>query len=57
MESSITYSGIRHPKELDNDWVDGVMGVSANVPLGQTVVWNNRFTAAFGGSEGTGRIP
>jgi hypothetical protein len=53
MTSSLVYNGITYPRDLDHDWVDGVIGVSAQVPLGRTVSWDSRLNAGYGGSEGT----
>lgn len=46
-------SGVTVSKEIDEEWVDAVFGVSANIPLAEKWIWNNRITAGFGGSEGT----
>ena len=40
-------------KELDNSWVDGVVGVTLDVPFADQWNWASRLDAAFGGSEGT----
>jgi len=55
MVSSIVYGGTTYRKDLDNDWVDGLVGVSARVPLGATVSWDNFVNAGYGGSDGTYR--
>ncbi len=50
---SLVYNGATYTKDLDNDWVDGVIGISAQIPLGRTVSWDNRLNAGYGGSDGT----
>jgi hypothetical protein len=50
---NVTISGTHYTSKIDEDWVDGVIGVSANIPVAETVMWNNRITAAYGGSDGT----
>lgn len=53
MNSSLVYNGATFRKNLDNDWLDGLIGISAVVPLSQTVNWISRFNAGYGGSDGT----
>jgi len=40
-------------KDIDEDWTDAVIGLSADVRLAEKWTWNNRVNAGFGGSEGT----
>jgi hypothetical protein len=51
--NSLTIAGTTLSNKIDEDWVDGVIGVSADIPLGKKWIWNNRITAGYGGSEGT----
>ena len=48
-----TLGGTAFSKEIDEDWVDALIGLSANIHFAEKWVWNNRITAGFGGSEGT----
>ncbi|MBW2174276.1 MAG: hypothetical protein JRF64_06480 [Deltaproteobacteria bacterium] len=40
-------------KDIDEDWTDALVGISAGVPFAEKWTWNNKFNAGFGGSEGT----
>jgi hypothetical protein len=40
-------------RDIDEDWTDALVGISVGFPLAETWMWNNRFNAGFGGSEGT----
>ena len=40
-------------KDVDETWVDLLIGASADVPFAQKWLWSNKFNAGFGGSEGT----
>ncbi len=51
--SSLVYNGTTYPRNLDNDWVDGLIGISAKIPVSRTVSWDTRLNAGYGGSEGT----
>ena len=53
INSSVIYNSTTYTKDLENDWVDGLIGVSAQIPLGQRLSWDNRANAGYGGSEGT----
>ena len=39
--------------DIDEDWTDVLAGISAGIPLAEKWMWNNKFNAGFGGSEGT----
>jgi len=39
--------------DIDEDWTDALVGISVGVPLAEKWMWNNKFNAGFGGSEGT----
>ncbi len=39
--------------DIDEDWTDALVGISADIPFAEKWTWNNRFNAGFGGSEGT----
>ncbi len=43
----------RRSKDIDEDWTDALFGISAGVPFAEKWMWNNKFNAGFGGSEGT----
>ena len=53
LTSDITASGTRAIETIDEDWIDALFGVSANIPLSDKWMWINKFNAGFGGSEGT----
>jgi hypothetical protein len=40
-------------RNVDNDWVDGVVGLTHALSITDRVSWANRVHAAFGGSDGT----
>jgi hypothetical protein len=40
-------------REIEEEWVDALIGLTVDVPLAPTWSWNNRVDAGFGGSEGT----
>jgi hypothetical protein len=40
-------------RDIDEDWTDALAGISVGFPLAEKWIWNNRFNAGFGGSEGT----
>jgi hypothetical protein len=40
-------------RENDNSWVDGLIGLSLDVPFYERWSWNSALNAGFGGSEGT----
>lgn len=40
-------------RELDNSWIDVLLGSTLSVPLAETWTWNTSANAGFGGSEGT----
>jgi hypothetical protein len=40
-------------RDIDEDWTDALVGISVGVPLAEKWMWNNKFNAGFGGSEGT----
>jgi hypothetical protein len=40
-------------RDIDEDWTDALVGISADIPLAEKWMWNNKFNAGFGGSEGT----
>ena len=42
--------------DFDADWIDALVGLSADVSLAERWAWNNRFNAGFGGSEGTYQV-
>jgi hypothetical protein len=52
-EISVIRLGTTYTKNIDEDWVDALIGLSANIPVAEKWMWNNRITAGFGGSEGT----
>ncbi|WP_300455538.1 hypothetical protein [Desulfobacula sp.] len=39
-------------RELDNNWTDGVIGLSLDVPIYTNWSWNTSLNAGYGGSEG-----
>lgn len=39
-------------RKLDNDWTDGVIGLSLDVPFYASWSWNTDLNAGYGGSEG-----
>lgn len=43
-------------KDLNHSWVDGLIGVSTIMPLCETITWNNRLNAGYGGSDGTYQV-
>lgn len=53
ISSDMIIFGTPSGKDLTHEWVDGLIGVSAVMPLGETITWNNRLNAGFGGSDGT----
>ena len=53
MDSSLVYNGTTYPRNLDQDWVDGLIGISAKIPVSRTVSWDTRLNAGYGGSDGT----
>ena len=40
-------------RDIDEDWTDALFGISADIPFAEKWMWNNKFNAGFGGSEGT----
>ena len=40
-------------RDIDEDWTDALVGISLGVPLAEKWMWNSKFNAGFGGSEGT----
>ena len=40
-------------RDIDEDWTDALFGISAGVPFAEKWIWNSKFNAGFGGSEGT----
>jgi len=40
-------------RNVDNDWVDGVVGLTHALSITERVSWANRVHGAFGGSDGT----
>ncbi len=53
-ELSINISGaLQQNINIDNDWTDVLIGLTADVPLNKKWIWSSRIDAGFGGSEGT----
>ena len=40
-------------RDIDESWVDALIGIMADVPLADKWAWNTRVDGGFGGSEGT----
>jgi hypothetical protein len=54
LEADVAIDGTRVLSiDIDEDWTDALVGISAGIPFTKTLIWNNRFNAGFGGSEGT----
>lgn len=53
LSSDVTVGGRTIGSSIDNDWTDVLVGLTLAVPLAEKWLWNNRFDAGFGGSEGT----
>jgi hypothetical protein len=51
--SDLTINGILREKDIDEDWIDALIGGSIGVPFAEKWLWNNRIDVGFGGSEGT----
>jgi hypothetical protein len=50
---ALTALGTNISNSFDYDWIDGIIGLSADFQLSKKWSWNNRVTAGYGGSEGT----
>jgi len=54
--NSISVSGAinaERQRKFSNDWTDGLVGVTMNVPFADKWTWSTRFNGGFGGSDGT----
>jgi hypothetical protein len=51
--STAAISGLPLNKTISESWVDGLIGVSADVPFAPKWNWNIKGNAGYGGSEGT----
>lgn len=52
-KTTMQIGGLSRKNKTDNDWVDGLVGVSLDVPFYEKWSWNTMLNAGFGGSEGT----
>jgi hypothetical protein len=52
-ENDLVVGGVPGSRELDNSWVDGVVGLTHAFDITENVSWSNRAQGGFGGSEGT----
>ena len=43
----------RIKRNIDENWTDFLLGISADVPLAEKWIWSTKFDAGFGGSEGS----
>lgn len=46
-------AALEESTKLDNEWIDGLMGLSLDVPFYEKWSWNTSLNAGYGGSEGT----
>jgi hypothetical protein len=54
IDRDLTINGTRvASRDIDEDWTDALFGISADIPFAEKWMWNNKFNAGFGGSEGT----
>lgn len=53
IEATVTSGATQLYKNIDEDWVDGLVGVMLDIPITNKVSWNTRLDAGYGGSEGT----
>jgi hypothetical protein len=53
MERTLHVGNSQATTKLDNDWTDGLIGLSLDVPFLEKWSWNTAFNAGYGGSEGT----
>jgi hypothetical protein len=49
----VVNSVTRIDRNIDNNWTDGLIGLSADLPFAENWSWNTKFDAGFGGSEGS----
>ena len=52
-ETNITVLGTPINSSFDENWTDGLVGISLDVAFTDKVSWNTRLDGGFGGSEGT----
>jgi hypothetical protein len=53
LERTLHVGASQETREIDNNWTDGLIGLSLDVPFYETWSWNTAFNAGYGGSEGT----
>jgi hypothetical protein len=53
LSSELTVGAQQRKRSIDNDWTDGLVGLTFRVPFAEKWAWNTRLDAGAGGSEGT----
>jgi hypothetical protein len=53
LSSELRVGAQQRKRSIDNDWTDGLVGLTFGVPFAEKWIWNTRLDAGFGGSDGT----
>lgn len=53
LKRTLYFGGGQMSRKNDNSWIDGLIGLSLDVPFYEKWSWNTAFNAGYGGSEGT----